>query len=123
MWSKPFEMAERYIQLRSKCVSPSWGDTAIRFNEMVLGPLVTLFLCFIGSYDVFMVISTLSTAYKSWMEWEEYHTLRSEFQRMTLYMNVGGGPQITTNDPEYFPYVIADAVVRMTEASRHRVPA
>ena len=67
-----------------------------------------------------MIISTLSTAYNSWMEWEEYHSLRTEFQRMTLYMNVAGGPHITTNDPEYFPYVIADAVVRLS--SRHPVP-
>ena len=113
MWTKPFEMAERYIQLRTKCASPSWGDTAIRFNEMILGPLMTLFLYLIGSSDLFMVISTLSTAYSSWMEWEEYHFLRSEFQRMTLAMNVSGGPQITTNDPQYYPYVIADAIVRM----------
>jgi hypothetical protein len=112
-------MAERYIQLRTKCAPPSWGDTAIRFNEMVLGPLLTLFLCLIGSMDLFMILSTLSTAYTSWMEWEEYHFLRSEFQRMTLAMNLTGGPQITTNDPTYFPYVIADAIVR--SAQRHPV--
>jgi hypothetical protein len=86
---------------------------------MVVGPFLTLFLCFIGSIDWFMILSTLSTAYKSWMEWEEYHFLRSEFQRMTLMMNVMGGPQITTNDAEYYPYVIADAVTRLS--SRRRV--
>jgi hypothetical protein len=106
-------MAERYIQLRTKCAPPSWGDTAIRFNEMVLGPLLTLFLCLVGSYDLFMILSTLSTAYTSWSEWEEYHFLRSEFQRMTLMMNVTGGPQIATNDPTYYPYVIADAIARL----------
>jgi hypothetical protein len=95
-------------------VSDSWGDLAIRCNEMVIGPLITLFLCLIGSVDMFMIITTLSTAYNSWSEWEEYHVLRSEFQRMTLMMNVTGGPQITTNDHEYFPYVIADAITRLS---------
>lgn len=113
-------MAERLVQLRRKCMSRSWGNIAIRFNEMVMGPLVTLFLCLIGSFDLFMILSTVSTAYKSWMEWEEYHFLRSEFQRMTLMMNVAGGPQITTNDNEYFPFVIADAITRLS--SRRQDP-
>ena len=114
MWTNPFKMAERYIQLRKRCVSETFGDTAIRFNEMVIGPLITLFLCLNGSYDMFMILSTLSTAYNSWAEWEEYNVLQFEFQRMALYMNVAGGPQIVTNDPEYYPYVIADAIARLS---------
>jgi len=84
------------------------------FNEMVMGPLITLFLLLLGSVDMFMVLSTSMNAYKAWQDWEEYHSLRSQFQDMALRMFVSGGPQIRTNDPQYFPYVIADAMVRMT---------
>jgi hypothetical protein len=84
------------------------------FNEMVVGPLITLFLLLLGSVDTFMVISTSMNAYKAWHDWEEYHSLRSQFQMMTLRMFLKGGPQIRTNDPQYFPYVVADAMVRLS---------
>lgn len=115
----PFQLAEAYIQLRDKCRPESWGDTILLFNEMVVGPLITLFLLLIGSVDIFMVISTSMNAYKAWHDWEEYHSLRSQFQDMTLRMAVTGGPQIRTNDPRYFPYVIADAMVRLSERQPH----
>ena len=111
----PFETAERYIQLRNRCLSPSWGDRIIFFNEMVLGPLITLFLLFMGSTDIFMVISAVTRAYSAWCDWEEYHSLKSVMDDMFLRMSCNGGPQIRTNDPHYYPYVIADAMVRLNE--------
>lgn len=111
--SKPFEVAERYIQLRKRYNPESWGDCVLLFNEMILGPLITLFLMFIGASDMLMVISTSTHAYTAWREWEEYHTLRSVVQEMFLTMSIHGGPQITTNDLDYLPYVFADAVVRL----------
>lgn len=104
------------MQLRKRYTTSSWGDIIILFNEMVLGPLITLFLFLIGSVDMFMVISTSMSAYRAWHDWEEYHSLRSHMQDMALLMFKTGGPQIRTNDPQYFPYVIADAVVRLNES-------
>jgi hypothetical protein len=112
MSSEPFKIAERYINLRTRCLPESWGDTILFFNEMVMGPLVTLFLLFMGSRDILMVFSAITRAYSAWSDWEEYHALRSKVQEMFLSMNLTGGPQITTNDTKYFPYVFADAVVR-----------
>lgn len=86
----------------------------IVLNEMVLGPLITLFLLLIGSVDLFLVVSTSMAAYRAWHDWEEYHALRSQFQAMALQMFKTGGPSIRTNDPQYFPYVIADAMVRQS---------
>ena len=111
----PFEIAERYIQLRERCLSPSWGDRIILFNEMVLGPVITFFLLFLGSSDMFMVISAVTRAYSAWSEWEEFHSLKSVLQDMSFTMTMKGGPYIRTNDPHYFPYVIADAMVRLNE--------
>lgn len=114
MPSNPFEIAERYINLRKRCAPLSWGDTVIFFNEMVVGPIVTMFLLLLGNRDILMVFSAVTRAYSAWRDWEEYHALRSVVQDMFLIMNVNGGPQITTNDSQYLPYVIADAVVRLS---------
>lgn len=113
MSSNPFQVAERYINLKQRCVPESWGDTILYFNEMVLGPVITLFLLFMGSRDVLMVFSAITRAYSAWSDWEEYHALRSVVQEMLLTMMLNGGPKITTNDIKYLPYVFADAVVRL----------
>ena len=118
MSTNPFHVAERYIQLRERCVPSSWLDTILLFNEMVLGPIITLFLLGLGSRDLLMVFSAITRAYSAWSEWEEYHALRSEVQTMFLTMMLHGGPQITTNDSKYLPYVFADAVVRLTSERR-----
>lgn len=118
--STPFKVAERYINLRTRCLPESWGDTILFFNEMVMGPLVTLFLLFMGSRDVLMVFSAVTRAYSAWRDWEEYHALRSNVQEMFLITMTHGGPQITTNDVKYLPYVFADAVVRL--GTHHRLP-
>jgi hypothetical protein len=111
--STPFKIAERYINLRTRCLPESWGDTILFFNEMVMGPIITLFLLFMGSRDILMVFSAITRAYSAWSDWEEYHALRSNIQEMFLIMNLNGGPHITTNDMKYLPYVFADAVVRL----------
>jgi hypothetical protein len=79
---------------------------------MVTGPIITLFLVFIGTMDVLMIVSTFTRAYTAWSEWEEYHALRTVVQDMFLIMNQRGGPYITTNDSSYLQYVFADAMVR-----------
>lgn len=111
--SKPFEIAERYITLRARCAPTSWGDCILFFNEMVTGPIITLFLLFMGNRDIWMIMSTITRAYSAWSEWEEYHRLRMVIQDMFLIMSAHGGPYITTNDSYYLPYVFADAMVRL----------
>lgn len=111
--SKPFEIAERYITLRTRCLPSAWGDRILLCNEMVTGPLIALFLLFMGNLDVLMILSAFTRAYTAWREWEEYHALRTVVQDMFLIMNQRGGPHITTNDSYYLPYVFADAMVRL----------
>lgn len=115
MLTNPFAVAERYIQLRERCVPSSRLDTILLFNEMVLGPIITLFLVCMGSRDILMVFSAITRAYSAWSDWEEYHRLRGVVQQMFLTTMLHGGPQITTNDMKYLPYVFADAVVRLNE--------
>ena len=59
-----------------------------------------------------MIVSAATTAHKAWTEWIEFQELRFKVQRMYLVSTMLGGPFIRTNDPEYEPYVYADAVVR-----------
>ena len=120
MLSEPFQVAERYINLKKRCAPESWGDTILYFNEMVLGPLIAIFLLFMGSRDVLMVISAITRAYSAWSDWEEYHALRSVVHGMFLTMMLNGGPQITTNDNTYLPYVFADAAVRLSQPHPRR---
>jgi len=84
----------------------------IRINEMILSPLITLtFLC-LRSLDIVSLITSTLSAYRVWSEWMEYSDLRFQMQHMYLTTMSTGGPQIVTNDPEYLPYVYADAVLR-----------
>jgi hypothetical protein len=108
----PFEVAERYIQLRRKYVPQSWGDTVLRVQDMILAPMIVVLVTLLGQGDLAMLASTLYRTYQSWSEWFELTTLRFEVQSMYLTAMKSGGPFITTNDPFYMPYVWADAQVR-----------
>lgn len=96
----------------------------IRLNEMLVAPLIAIFLSFLGKGDFMMIISAAMTAHRVWTEWLEYQDLRFKVQRMYLVSSMLGGPFIRTNDPEYEPYVYADAVARaqagMLTLSGHR---
>jgi hypothetical protein len=84
----------------------------IQINEMILAPLISLtFLC-LQSLDLVSALTSALSVYRAWSRWIEYSSLRFEMQRMYLQTMSYGGPQIVTNDPEYLPYVYADAVVR-----------
>lgn len=113
--TEPFKVADRYIELKKLCVPLSWGDTAIRINEMIIAPLVALYSLFTGDYDLFMIGSAAMTTHRVWSEWLEFDDLRFAVQRMYLMTMASGGPQIVTNDNTYLPYVYADAVTRLNK--------
>jgi predicted alpha/beta hydrolase len=112
MSKSPFKTAEDYIQLRKVCAPLTMEATMRRISDMILIPLITLFLLCLGQADVFGVVSAASTTYRSWDEWIRYNELRADMQNMYLHAMRVGGPFIVTNDPDYMPYVWADAVVR-----------
>lgn len=108
----PFKTAERFIQIRDKCLPPTWTAQLQRINDMIVMPLITLCLFLLGSGDLIMLCSTAMAAYKVWLEWIEYTELLFVVQRMRLRAVQLGGPFIVTNDPKYMAYVWADAMVR-----------
>jgi hypothetical protein len=108
----PFKDAERFIQLRKLCAPRSWGDTMIRINEMILAPLISIFMFLIRHSDLITLLPTLISTYRVWKQWLEYQALRFRMQEMFLITMKTGGPFIVTNDSTYMPYVYADAVVR-----------
>lgn len=114
----PFEIAETYIQLRTKCVPTSWADTVLQLNELLFAPLLVLFLLFTGGLDLMMAFSSCMRIYESWTDWIAYNNLRFVVQTMFLKTMAMGGPFIRTNDPTYMPYVFADAVTRAEEPHR-----
>lgn len=113
--SNPFVVAERYIQLRKVCAPDSWADTVTLFNDMILMPLITLFLLFIGLADPIVIFTTVLKTYQVWKNYCEYTDLRFQVQQMFFICQITGGPFIVTNDTTYMPYVYADAVVRRNQ--------
>ena len=112
MTSSPFAVAERYIQLRKIWSPKSMGDSMMRINELVFTPLITIFFILIDNIDFIGVLTTLITTAKAWVEYVEFMKLKFEMQQMYLTTMKSGGPFIATNDPDYLPYVYADAAVR-----------
>lgn len=107
----PFKAAERFIQLREKCIVTSWSMYLQRISDMILMPLIALFVGF-STGDYFMLISSGMTAYRLWKESIEFTELQFTMQRMRLRVAELGGPCITTNHPKYMPYVWAHTLVR-----------
>lgn len=115
--AEPFQIAERYIELRKKWGAQSWVETLLRFNETVVTPILTLFMVFIRKSDLFGFLSAGSMVVKAWIEYLEYCDLRFKLQDMVLKTMMGGGPFIVTNDPDYMPYVWADGAMRVQPGS------
>jgi hypothetical protein len=113
--TKPFELAERYIQLRKKCAPDSWTDTMSLISDMIVMPIIILFLALTGQPDPMTTAMTGLKAYQTWKDYTEYIDLRFQVQMMLVYCQSVGGPFITTNDPKYMPYVLADAVQRKNQ--------
>lgn len=109
----PFELAERFIQLRKACAPASWADQITLLTEMIVMPVIMLFYVFSHDYEIMSSVSTAARAYRSWKNWTEYTDLKFQVQRMYLHTMKVGGPFIVTNDPTYMPYVFADAVYRV----------
>jgi hypothetical protein len=110
--AKPFQTADRYIQLKKKCDPKTWFETATLISDMIVMPLITLFFIFSGQADPMTAAMTALKAYQVWKDYTEYTILQFEVQSMFLYCQTVGGPFIVTNDPTYMPYVFADAVQR-----------
>jgi hypothetical protein len=111
--AKPFETAERYIQLKKKYAPTSWYATASLISDMILMPIITIFFIFLCQADLMTVGMTTLKAYQVWKEYTEYTSLRFDVQNMFLHCQVVGGPFIVTNNPTYMPYVFADAAQRV----------
>lgn len=84
----------------------------MRINELIITPLITIFFIFIDNIDFMGVVSAIFSTAKAWIEYIKFSSLRLDMQMMYLETMRSGGPFITTNDPDYLPYVYADAVVR-----------
>lgn len=122
--AEPFRIAERFIELRKKWGGRSWSESLLRVNEILVTPLLTLFLLFLRKSDLFGFLSAASMVVKGWMEWIEYCDLRFKVYDMFFRTMVAGGPFIVTNDAEYMPYVWADGIMRTaSRGSRQIRPA
>jgi hypothetical protein len=113
MQRSPFQIAERYIQIRKKFSPETWSDTILLINDLILNPLITIFFLLIKKSTLFTVIPSIVSTVKLWRDWFEYSELKMIVQKMYLITMASGGPFIVTNDTTYMPYVWADGVMRV----------
>jgi hypothetical protein len=113
MQRNPFQLAERYIQIRKKFSPETWSDKILLINDLILNPLITIFFLFIKKSTLFTAIPSIVSTFKLWRDWFEYTDLRMIVQKMYLITMASGGPFIVTNDTTYMPYVWADGVMRV----------
>lgn len=121
--SNPFHIAEEYIQLRKKLYPTNWVDVIMRMNELIITPFVSIFLYLMGESDTLTICMTALSTFRNWKQWILFTTRRFEMQDMLLQTMKSGGPKIRTNNPDYLPYVYADAVMRLMPYALHRDPA
>lgn len=108
-----FQAADTYISLKRRMFPPGISGWIVLFNELLLLPMIALifFLCD-PTQTVLSLLAPCMSASNAWRDWEQFHALEDRMIRMFVYMMATGGPQITTNDPTYIPYVFAYAVTR-----------
>lgn len=109
----PFELAEQYIQLRTKFKTESWVEFATHVNDLVLTPLIFIFMLLTQRATPLFILTTCLELFKLFREYYRYSVLRYKIQQMYILTMASGGPHITTNNMDYMPYVFADAVVRL----------
>jgi len=105
-----FGAAEKYIQLRTFFYPPTWSEEIKRISDMVIMPVIVLCMYFTGDGDMFLAVSTASTALTVWKQWFTYLDLHFTMQTMRIKMASLGGPKIVTNNPMYMPYVWAHSI-------------
>lgn len=102
-----FKETHEYFELRRK-----FGGI-MPWIDMVVGPLITIISFIIyGSYDMFSAISFVKAS-MVFREWMKYHRLSRKIKQWKMIVNNGGGPFISTNDPEYHVFVYADGMQRL----------
>ena len=101
------------MQLRKKCAPRSIAERLTLISDMIIIPMITLFLFILNMENLMGVATTAFKTFFVWRDWIEYNDLRLEVQRMFFHTMAVGGPFISTNDPAYMPYVFAEAVYRV----------
>ena len=115
--SEYFKDAEEFIRLRDEYANPKF---AVLF-DMYLSP-VLLFVSMILTKKYTDIISLIGfqRTIRRWVEYFRFKELRTRFYQWNQIVNAVGGPYISTNDPVYHPYVIADGMHRTQRSIFHQ---
>ena len=81
--------------------------------DMIVAPLITI-VSFImnGTYDMFAMMGFYKSAV-AFSEWVRYRQLSAQIYKWKGIVNANGGPNISTNDPEYHVFVYAEGMQRL----------
>jgi hypothetical protein len=121
--AKPyFQEAEEFIAL-----SDTYGKqyNMAMFDMYVSPLLMVLTILYTKKRPNAVSLLGLHRIIQSWIDYFRYIELRKRFHHWNQIINAVGGPYISTNDPTYHPYVIAEAMYRtqtslFTNRKKHR---
>ena len=109
-----FKDAEELILLESLFVQETMLDSFMLLLDMLLYPIYVLVRLCMLDFSISFVFG-LMKSYEMWFNYIRLEELRREFSEWIRIVKSLNGPWISTNDPEYRPYVYADAMQRINE--------
>jgi hypothetical protein len=107
-----FEVAEEFLRLQTLFVKESTLEVIIQWVEMVVSPLITLFLSWWRPPSVFAMMS-IQKSIDLWFSWYRFRQLGSVIRKWTRIVRSINGPFISTNDAKYHVFVYADGMQRI----------
>lgn len=107
-----FVDADEFVDLSDQFSKPSWWTYLDLFF-----PFILVGCCiFTKTLPDFMALFSLYKSFMTWFDWIRYTQLRNQFDEWFQIVDATGGPFITSNDPKYDPYVIADGMQRLYDS-------
>lgn len=108
-----FKDAEEFINLKDEYANPNMG---VMFDMYVSPFLLLASMILTKKYTDILSLMGFQRTIRRWIEFYRFKELRMRFYQWSQIVNAIGGPYISTNDPTYHAYVIADGMQR-TQAS------
>lgn len=116
-----FEVAEEFLRLQTLFVKESTFEVIAQWFEMVLSPLLTLFVSWWTKTppSIFSLMSVQKTV-ELWMDWYRFRELGGVIRKWTTIVRSINGPFISTNNAKYHVYVYADGMQRIRNSLSER---
>jgi hypothetical protein len=112
-----FKDAEEFTRLRDEYANPNMG---VLFDMYVSPVLILTSMILTKKYTDILSLLGFQRTIRRWIDFNRFKDLRMRFYQWSQIVNAIGGPYISTNDPTYHAYVIADGMQRTQSSIFHQ---